>query len=100
MAATLTQDHALAISTTFVDKVEAAMFRALNAGFAAGVLTGDSANLATARAIFYNPTMFAPIVARSVVTESAIVARNGVEANVTDAEIQGAVNVVLARYVR
>ncbi len=100
MAATLTQDHTLATSPTFVDKVEAAIFRALNAGFAAGALTGDSANLATARAIFYDPATFAPLVARSVVTETAVSARNGVEANVTDAEIQSAVNTVLSRYVR
>ncbi len=100
MAATLTQDHALAISTTFVDKVEAAIFRTINSLFAAGTLTGDSANLATARAILYNPAAYAPLIARSVVTESAINAQNGVEANVTDTAIQNAVNAVLARYVR
>jgi hypothetical protein len=98
--ATLEQDHTLAVSATFVSKVEAAVFRRLNSLFAAGTLTGDSGNLATARAILYDPASHAALIARSVVTEAAVAARNGVEANVTDAEISAAVNTVLSRYVR
>ena len=100
MAATLAQDHSLAISPTFVARVEAAIFRTVNQLFAAGTIQADGPNLATARAILYDPDAFAPLIARSVVTETAIGARNGAEANVTDAEIQSAVNVVLSRYVR
>lgn len=100
MAATLAQDHTLATSPTFISNVEAAVFRRINQAFAAGTLTGDSPNLAAAQAILANPAGYAPLIARSVVTEAAIIARNGVETNVTDAEIQNAVNAVLPRYVR
>ncbi len=100
MAATLAQDHTLATSPTFIAAVEAAVFRRINQAFAAGTLTGDSPNLAAAQRIMADPTTSAALIARSVVTESAVNARNGVEANVTDTEIQNAVNAVLPRYVR
>lgn len=100
MAATLAQDHTLAVSATFIAAVEAAVFRRINQAFAAGTLVSDSPNLAAAQRILADPAASAALIARSVVTETAVQARNGVEANVTDAEIQAAVNVVLPRYVR
>lgn len=98
--ATLAQDHTLAISATFVNNVEAAILRRVNQLFASGALVSDSGNLATAQAILANPAGYAALIARSVVTEAAVAARNGNEASLTDTEIQNAVNAVLGRYVR
>jgi hypothetical protein len=60
-------------------------------------LTSDQ--LALARKIVYDPPTYAVDIAYGVVTEAAIIARDGAQANVTDAEIIAAVNAVLARYV-
>lgn len=60
-------------------------------------LTSDQ--LALARKMVYSPTEHADTITHGVVTESAIIARDGVQTNVTDAEITAAVNAVIVRYV-
>ena len=97
MAATLAQSHALAINATFVSRVQAAMLRRVMT-LTGGALTSDQ--LALARSILYDPESYAADIAHGVVTEAAIIARDGAEATVTDAEVVAAVNVVLPRYVR
>jgi hypothetical protein len=97
--ATLAEDNALATNATFLKRVEAAILRqVMSLLITPQNLT--SAELATARHILYDPTTQAALIARGVVTNTAVAARNGVEANVTDAEIQSAVNGILGRYVR
>jgi hypothetical protein len=97
MAATLAQSHALAINATFINRVQAAMLRRamtlLNT-----TLTSDQLTLG--RSILYDPAAYAADIAQGVVTETAIIARDGVETAVTDTEVINAVNAVLARYVR
>jgi hypothetical protein len=97
MVATLAQDNSLALDATFKARVEGAMMRSLMSLLAAGNMTSDQ--LALARKMVYDPATYAAIVAKGVVTETAVKARDGVQTAVTDTEIANAVSAVLARYV-
>lgn len=95
----LAQDYTLATSASFKQAVEMAIMRRLMALLATPAnLSSDQ--LAVARSVIYDPAPFAALIARAVATEGTIAARNGVEANVTDAEIMAAVNTVIGRFVR
>lgn len=99
MAATLAQSDALAANATFLGRVRAAMERRLSTLLATPAnLTSDQ--LALARQMIYDVGQYAPAVASMAVTEAAIIARDGAEAAVTDAEIIAAVNAVLPKLVR
>lgn len=99
MAATLAQDAALAANATFISRVRAALMRRLMTLLATPAnLTSDQ--LALARQMVYDPDTYAPIIAQGCVTEAAIIARDGAEASVTDAEIIAAVLAVVVKYVR
>lgn len=99
MAATLAQSAALADNATFIARFRAAMVRRLMTLLATPAsLTSDQ--LALARQIAYDPEQYAPVVAEGCVAEAAVIARDGAEATVTDAEIVAAVNAVLPRLVR
>lgn len=98
MAATLAQNAALALDATFRSRVKDAMMRRLMTLLTTpGNLTSDQ--LALARKMVYDPVPHADIIAHGVVTESAIIARDGAQAAVTDAEITASVTAILARYV-
>lgn len=99
MAATLAQSDALASNATFLAAVRAAMERRLATLLTTPAsLTSDQLTLA--RQMVYAVDTYAPAVAALAVTETAIIARDGVVGNVTDAEIIAAVNAVLPRMVR
>lgn len=99
MAATLAQSDALATNAIFIGRVKAALVRRLMTLLATPAsLTSDQ--LALARQMIYDPATYAPIIAAGCVTETAIIARDGAEASVTDAEIVAAVLAVVGRYVR
>lgn len=95
--ATYVDQYTLSADAGFKQRVEQAVVKA-----AMTVLDGgaDSGRIALAQRVMADPTSFAAIVAKAVVTDSVVSASAPTGSTLTDAQLQTAVNSVLAKFVR
>lgn len=93
----LVDQYTLAADATFKQRVQQA---AIKRALAALGATPDSGIRALANRVLDNPDEWASRLAQCIATDTAIAAKAPTQASVTDAEIQAAVNGLLANFVR